>query len=271
MSTLCLTLRERPSQCVDMSPLVADHLAHLSPAETAAIELTQGNRKVRVDSLFTVTGRSASHLEICNSCERLDRIGAGMTHGRIVVQGDTGASLAAGMRGGHVEVQGNVGAFAASGLSGGSVHVMGDAGDFLGGAIPGDRHGMRGGTVLVAGNIGDRAGDRMRRGTLLVEGRAGDYCASRMVAGTIAIWGGVGRFPALAMRRGTLLLLQAPGALLPTFNDCGTYPLGFLSLLVRSWRVLPGRFATLPEGGLPARRFMGDLANDGSGEILIPA
>jgi formylmethanofuran dehydrogenase subunit C len=109
----------------------------------------------------------------------------------------------------------------------------------------------------------------MRRGTVLVEGDTGDYCGSRMVAGTLAVWGTVGRFPGLAMRRGTLLLRNRPPELLPTFNDCGVHPLGVLSLMARSWRGLGGRFASLPASGMRVGRFMGDLANDGRGEILI--
>jgi formylmethanofuran dehydrogenase subunit C len=128
---------------------------------------------------------------------------------------------------------------------------------------------MQGGTVLVEGSAGDRTGDRMRRGTLLIEGDTGDYCASRMVAGTIAVWGRVGAFPGLAMRRGTVLLQHAPGEMVPTFNDCGEHPLSFLTLLVRSWRTLPGKFATIPDSRVRVRRYMGDLANDGRGEILV--
>jgi formylmethanofuran dehydrogenase subunit C len=92
-----------------------------------------------------------------------------------------------------------------------------------------------------------------------------------MVAGTIAVGGTTGRWPGLAMRRGTLFLLQNPPELLPTFNDCGIHPFTVLTLLVRAWRRFPGRFAALPEAGLRVRRYMGDLGNDGRGEILIPA
>jgi formylmethanofuran dehydrogenase subunit C len=271
MNTLCLTLREPPSQRVDLSPLTPDHLAGKAPAQIAAIELASGNRTVRVDSLFTLSGSHAHEIEFRGSCDRLDGIGAGMTQGRIVVQGDAGAYLGARMSGGRIEVRGGVGAWAATGMRGGLIHIAGNAGAFLAAALPGDRHGMLGGTVLVGGDAGDRLGDRMRRGLVLVEGRAGDFCASRMVAGTIAVWAGVGRSPGLGMRRGTLLLQEDPGALLPTFNDCGTHALHFLTLLVRSWRSLPGRFALLPDTGLRVRRFVGDLANDGRGEILIRA
>lgn len=269
MSTLCLTLREPPTQRVDLSPLCPDRLSGKPPAEIAAIELAMGNSRVRVDDLFSLSGSFIAELEIRNGCDRLDRLGDGMTHGRITVHGGAGAYLGARMTGGTIEVRGSTGAYAATGMKGGMIHITGDAGDFLAAALPGDHRGMQGGTVVVGGNAGDRAGDRMRRGILLIEGNAGDYCASRMVAGTIAVGGTVGRSPGFAMRRGTLLLLQNPGTLGPTFNDCGEHPLNFITLLVRSWRTLPGRFATLPDTRARARRYVGDLANGGCGEILF--
>ena len=269
MSTLCLTLREPPAQRVDLSPLTPDHLSGKTSAEVASVELAMGNSRVRVDDLFGLSGTFLSELEIRNGCDRLDRLGEGMTHGRITVHGGVGAFLGARMSGGTIEVRGSAGAYAATGMKGGMIHITGDAGDFLAAALPGDHCGMQGGTVVVGGNAGDRAGDRMRRGVLLIEGGAGDYCASRMVAGTIAVWGTIGRSPGFAMRRGTLLLLQHPGTLGPTFNDCGEHPLSFLTLLVRSWRTLPGRFATLPDTRARARRYVGDLANGGCGEILL--
>lgn len=269
MSHLCLTLREPPAQRIDMSPLAPDRLAGKTTAQVGAIELASGNRTIRADSLFEITGTFASDLEIRNACARLDRIGEGLTHGRIVVRGDAGAYVGAEMRDGLVEVHGNAGAYAAAGMRGGLLHVSGSVGDFPAAALPGERHGMQGGTVLVTGDAGDRAGDRMRRGTVLIQGSAGDCCASRMVAGTIVVLGGVGAAPGLGMNRGTLLLEHPPGELVPTFNDCGEQTQGFLTLLVRSWRTLPGRFATLPDARARVRRYVGDLAAGGRGEILI--
>jgi len=271
MSTLCLTLKDPPPQRVDMSPLSTDRLTGKTASEVAAIELPSGNRLVRADSLFDITGDSAAEVEIRGACDRLDRIGAGMSRGRVVVRGDAGAYLGAGMTGGQLEVHGSASAYAGTGMQNGTVLIAGNAGDFLAAAIPGDRWGMTGGTVVVGGDAGDRAGDRMRRGMVLIEGNAGAYCAARMVAGTIAVWGSVGPFPGLAMRRGTLLLRSVPERLLPTFNDCGEQPQGFLTLLLRSWRGLPSKFASLPDRDLRARRFMGDRANGGAGEILVLA
>lgn len=271
MSPLLLTLRSRPPQRVDLAPLTAAPLNGQSLSDINTIALPSGNRMLKLGDLFEVAGTAGTEIEIRNSCDQLDRIGAGLAEGRILVQGDAGAYVGSRLAGGTIVVNGSTGAWTGSGMTAGLIQVTGNAGEFLGGAVPGDHQGMRGGTVVVGGNAGARAGDRMRRGTLLIEGNTGDYVASRMVAGTIAVWGSVGRFPGLAMRRGTLLLREPPAELLPTFNDCGQYPLNFLTLLARAWRSLPGRFATLPDGGFGVRRFMGDLANGGRGEILVRA
>ncbi len=269
MSALVLTLRSRPSQRIDLSPLTAEPLTGRSSSDIAALALPSGNRTIKLGDLFEVKGTPGAEIEIRNSCDQLDRIGTGITDGRMVVQGDAGAFLGARMAGGTIVVNGSTGAWTGSGMTAGLIHVSSNAGDFLGGALPGDHQGMKGGTVVVSGNAGDRAGDRMRRGTILIEGNTGDYIASRMVAGTIAVWGTVGQFPGLAMRRGTLLLRQGPSGLLPTFADCGQYPLNFLTLLAKAWRGLPGKFAGLPDSGFTVRRFMGDRANGGKGEILV--
>jgi formylmethanofuran dehydrogenase subunit C len=69
------------------------------------------------------------------------------------------------------------------------------------------------------------------------------------------------------MRRGTILLLTS--ADVPaTFNHCGVFPFTFLTLLMRSWKNLPGRFSSLPDS-TRVERYMGDLATDGKGEILL--
>jgi len=271
MSPLVLTLKDRPAQRIDLAPLTAVPLAGRTVGEVAAIELWSGNRTIRLGNAFDLSGQPGPELEIRNSCDQLDRIGAGMANGRLVVTGDAGAYLGAGLTGGVIDLRGNAGAWVGTGMTAGLIQVSGNVGDFLAAAIPGDHQGMKGGAIVIAGNAGDRAGDRMRRGSVLIEGNAGDYCGSRMVAGTLGVWGEVGRSPGLAMRRGTLLLRQAPAAILPTFNDCGEYPLNVLTLLARSWRKLPGKFARLPDSGFRVRRYLGDLANGGRGEILVQA
>ncbi len=266
MSALTFTLKTQPQQRVDLSPLTPDHLAGKSAAEIAAIQLHSGNQKLRADAMFDISGADTSAIVFDNSCAKLDFIGSKMQSGSITVNGDAGAYLGFQMKKGTLTVNGNAGAFAASGMAGGMLNVRGNVGDFLAAAIAGDKKGMKGGVVIVAGNAGDRVGDQMRRGIVLIEGNAGAYCASRMLAGTIGVLGNVGEYVGFGMRRGTLLLFSAP-KLHATIQDCGTHTLPFLSLMFKSFRGLPSKFAEL--GKNRVRRYAGDLANDGKGEILI--
>ncbi len=266
MSALTFTLKAEPQQRVDCSPLTPDRLAGKSAAEIAAIELHSGNRRLRVDRLFDIGGQDAGRIVFNNGNEKLDFIGAHLQGGSITVHGDVGAYLGFQARQADITVVGNAGAYAASGLGGGMIRIDGNAGDFLAAAIPGERRGMKGGVVIVTGDAGDRAGDQMRRGIVLIEGNAGAYCASRMLAGTIGVLGSVGDYVGYGMRRGTLLLFHNP-KLHATLQDCGSHTLPFLSLMFKSFRGLPTRFAEISQNRV--RRHAGDLANDGKGEILV--
>lgn len=270
--TLVLTLKAQPPGRVDMSPLVPERLAGLGVKAITSVMLECGGRRIAAGELFSVSGDYASRMVIEGGSERLDRIGQDMKQGEISVRGNAGAYLGRGMRGGTVTVAGSAGAYCASGMKNGVIRIAGNAGDFLAAALPGEHRGMQGGTVLVQGNAGDRLGDRMRRGMVLVEGRCGDYCASRMGAGTIAVIGPAGSGLGFAMRRGSVIL-DHPADLPPTFADFGTHDLGFLRLLHGAWRSsLPGsRFAAIGDEAVRVRRFIGDLANGGKGEVLVRA
>lgn len=270
MSVLTLTLRGAPAQTVDMSSITPDRLAGKSAAEVAALEFTSGNRRIKVGDLFDIAFGDAASIVIRNGSAKLNRIGLGMSGGSITVEGDAGAYLGMGMVGGRIVVSGSAGAWTGSGMTDGTIHVRGDAGDFLAAAIPGDKQGMAGGTIVVEGNAGARVGDHLRRGMVLIKGDVGDYCGSRMLAGTIAVSGKTGSGVGFGMKRGTLLLAHLP-LLSPTFNDCGTHQLPFLNLLYRHFRTADPAVAAFARDSDRVRRFMGDLANDGKGELLVHA
>ncbi len=269
MSALTLTLRAEPRQRVDMSPLSA--AKELTVAEIAALKLWAGRRRYRLDELFQLEGDDTTRLVLRGDCRKLDYVGRDARDLDITVEGNVGAYAGMGMRSGTLRIEGDTDLFAACELRGGLVQIDGSAGDFLGGALPGDKRGMRGGIVLVKGDAGDRCGDELRRGIILVEGNAGDYCGSRLIAGTIAVMGQVGAHPGYGLRRGTLLLWQAPAAIPPTYGDCGTHTLGFLPLWFAGLRHLDSRFADPANAFNRARRYGGDLASVGRGEILVRA
>lgn len=269
MTALSLTLRSPPSRRIDMSPVTPDNLLALRREDIPNIFVQHGNRRRKLKELFDIEGNNPATLVLRDTTSRLDAIGTNMRSGRILIEGDTGNYLGHAMRGGAIEVRGDAGDWAASGMAGGTLTVTGDCGNFAGGARPGDRRGMRGGTLLIHGDAGDRLGDHMRRGQILVRGNAGAYCGSRMIAGTIAMLGTAGAGAGFGMRRGTLLFSVLPDSLPATFADCGEHNLGFLSLLLPALRRLDDEFR-YAGAGTRVRRFVGDMANGGNGELLAP-
>ena len=268
MSALTFTLKIRPDQRVDMSPLVCHALENLEPTEIAAIKLHCGKRKVRVDELFTISGFDAKHILIKNSFAKLDYIGKDLDGGMIYVEGDAGAYCGMGMKKGAIKVFGNAGIYAGCEMKKGQLEIEGNVGDFLGGALAGNKMGLKGGLILVKGNAGDRVGDHLRRGTILIEGNAGDYCGSRMIAGTIAVMGYTGKFLGHGMRRGTILLWHEP-KLSASFNDCGSHTLAFLPMLFNSFSQLDSPFANNENAFNRVQRYAGDMSEIGRGEILV--
>ena len=149
------------------------------------------------------------------------------------------------------------------------INIRGNAADFVGSALPGDKQGMRGGTIVICGNAGDRVGDHLRRGIILIGGNAGAFCGSRMLAGTIIVSGRVGESPGFGLKRGTLLLAHTPAALPATFQDSGEHVLLFLKLLEKYFQRAGEPFYEFLPLATRVRRYCGDHAAGGKGEILI--
>ncbi len=144
-------------------------------------------------------------------------------------------------------------------MSYGSITIETSCGDFLGAN-------MRGGSIICHGNAADRVGDQMRRGMILIDGNAGDYCGSRMLAGTIGVHGQVGNYAGFGMKRGTILLTK-PTHLHTTLQDCGAHDLPFLKLLFSAIKPLKSKFSAL--NSTRVQRYAGDIACNGTGEILV--
>jgi formylmethanofuran dehydrogenase subunit C len=234
---LVFTLHGRPEQRLDLSPLVPHRLAGLTEADIEKIELQTTRRRVVVGDVFRLRMGEAEQVRIEASCDRLDRIGHEMTGGEIVVEG--------------------------------AIEIFGDTAERLGGPVAGEVAGMRGGVVLVHGRAGERAGDRLRRGTIIVEGDAGAYAGSRMIAGTLVVLGRTGPLPGYLMKRGTIILGDRSEELSPTFVDCGVHDLVALRLMASFLGGVSAR-AGRPFKR-PLRRFAGDMATVGKGELFTPA
>lgn len=265
MTALRLTLRAAPEQRLDLSALTPDRLADLSVVDIEKLPLHTTRRPAHVGDVFSVHAGDAARVVIEGGSSRFDLVGAGMTQGEVIVDGDAGMQAGRALAGGRLTIHGHAGPFAASGLRGGHMEIKGDAGAFLGGALAGERTGMRGGTVIVRGNAGDRAADRLRRGLIVVQGNAGAYPGSRMIAGTLIVCGTSGPLPGYLMRRGTLVLGDG-AALPPTFLPVEGSALVFTRLLVRALSPLSELAASLADRA--RQRYAGDMAVLGKGEVF---
>lgn len=264
-----LVLKAEPPVRLAVDGLIPERLAGLPPAEIERLPLALGTRRQCVGDWFRIEAAGDATVEIAGDCRRLDRIGGGMSQGALTVQGDAGAYLGMGMSGGTIAVTGAAGYGAATDMRGGTLRIAGDAGDALGGPLPGASGGMSGGTVLVAGRVGGDAGRRLRRGLIVVGGDAGDGAGAEMVAGTMLIAGKIGTRAGAGMRRGSIVALGGARHVGATFADCGINDLVFLRLLARHIAAL-GLDPLASRLG-PLRRWLGDAAVGGTGELLLPA
>jgi formylmethanofuran dehydrogenase subunit C len=267
MTGLSFRLRGVPEDRLDVSALTPKRLAELSAADIGKLVVGTAKGQLTAGEAFNITGKPGDRIVFEGATGKLDFLGAGLDKGTVIVEGDAGFAAGREMSGGRLEIRGDAGSWLASAMTGGFVSVKGSAGGYVGGLRAGDRTGMTGGIVVVEGDAGDRVGERMRRGTIIVRGRCGVNAGARMLGGTIWAEQGLGTDPGILLRRGTLI---GPAAekMLPTFVDTGRHELVILRVLSRYLTATLGRLAPRPLSGT-VRKYAGDLATIGKGEILI--
>lgn len=261
---LTLTLKEPTAVPVEAECLSPDTLAPLSHADVRSLPVMLGKRTLRLDELFDVEGDGSDEVELRGDLGKVKWVGRGMTRGRVLVRGNAGMHLGAYMTGGGIEVTGDAADWVGGEMAGGTIHIRGNAGGQLGSAYRGSMSGMSGGTILVDGSAGIELGMRMKRGVIAVRGPVRDFAGLQMKGGTIVLAGGAEQRTGAWMERGTILSLK-PLRLLPTFAFACEYRPSFLPLYARHLAALG---LPLPADGT-YRRFAGDAAVPGKGEILI--
>lgn len=268
MSAMRLVLRGPPSQRLDMSALTPDRLAGMEVAAIERLALHTTREVAHVGDVFAVHAGDPGSMVIEGGSARLDRVGEAMRSGTLHVEGAVGAYAGRKLAGGRLTISGDAGPFAASGMADGHIEIGGDAGARLGGPMAGERAGMRGGVVIVRGRADERAGERLRRGLVIVGGNVGRHAGCAMIAGTLVICGEAADGAGVLMRRGTIVLART-APLLPTFVALGVGALVFRRLLTRALEPLHAEAAALAAAA--TRRFGGDMATIGKGEIFMPA
>jgi formylmethanofuran dehydrogenase subunit C len=265
--SLTLTLHTQPDVPLEAETLVPQRFEGMTAAQVAAAKVLYGNQHAALGDFFRVEGRPDGELRIVGDVFRVKMIGAGMTHGRIVIEGNTGMHLGAAMSGGEILVEGNAADWVGEEMSGGRIVVKGNAGHLVGSALRGEHVGTRGGEIIIHGNAGNEVGSGMRRGLIAVGGNSGDFTGVNMLAGTVVVFGRLGWRTGAGMKRGTVASCQ-PAELLPTFSYACTYRPVALRLV---FGYLRGRGLAITDKQFAGRyrRWSGDGVETSRGEILL--
>jgi len=267
---LRLEYRSSSSVPLEVEGITPDRLRDKSLRDIEQLDVFHGNRKLPLAEFFTVTGDSADgRHEWLGDLTGVHWVGAKMTDGEILIEGNAGRHLGSEMRGGWIEVAGNAGDWVGGEMHGGLIHVHGRAGHLVGAAYRGSARGMTGGTILIDGDVGNEVGHTMRRGMLAVGGNAGDLIGCNMLAGSVFVFGDCGIRHGAGMRRGTIGLYgENPPPMLPTFRRACRYRPDFLRLVFA--QLARHRFPfSAAQREAPVDLYHGDMIEGGRGEIFI--
>jgi formylmethanofuran dehydrogenase subunit C len=272
-----LRLREPNAMPLEAEVVTPDRLGGLSAAEIERLPVYYGNKARPLAEHFDVRVEAGGDapdggptVVVEGPTGRVKRLGERMSRGRLVIEGDAGMHVGAEMTGGELVVGGDADDWAGAQMAGGLLRIAGRAGHRVGSTYRGSRVGMTGGVIVVGGDAGHEVGGYMRRGLVVVTGSVQDFAGARMVAGTVVVLGRAGARTGGGLLRGTVVVAGGVSEMLPTFRETCTYQPGFLAVLARALRAR----VPVPEGALEGRRFRrfgGDLAELGKGELLLGA
>jgi len=266
---LVLTLRAPLAAAVDFSALRLHAWADLAPAAVARVEVrVAGAGLVALGDLFDVRGSKGGRTRFAGDFSRVEALGAGLERGEVVIEGSVGREVGARMRGGRISVTGNAGWGAGLEMSGGVLDVTGNAGPRAGGASLGAKRGMTGGEVIVRGSAGPEAGAGMRRGLVAVGGDVAEGAGRATLAGTVVVFGTTGPNPGQWSKRGSVLAL-GPVSPPATYRYACTYRPEYVGILLRHLASRRGLPVTHEHLTGSYRRYSGDLAELGAGELLV--
>jgi formylmethanofuran dehydrogenase subunit C len=203
--------------------LSQDYVAGKSLREIELTQVWQGNRKVKLGSLFKVTGEigrtpNDCAIRIAGNVSAVRRIGYEMSGGSIQIDGNAGMYLGEGMEGGAVTVAADAESWLGTQMSGGHIEVKGNAGDSIGGSVRGGTKGMRGGTITIHGDCGTEVGAWMQNGMIRIRGNCDLYAGIHMRNGTVLVEHACQGRAGAQMTGGRIILLGNAGGVLPSFH-----------------------------------------------------
>ena len=156
----------------------------------------------------------------------------------------------------------------------GTLRVEGHAGDYVGCEVLGAVEGMQGGLIHITGDAGSHLGDKMRRGMIIVQGHSEDYAGSRLLGGTIVVGGRNGENVGRNMQYGSMILMgereRALESHASNFANCGRHHIPFLNVLATYVKTVDASVGKALARQQMFRRYIGDRAVVGKGEVWTP-
>jgi formylmethanofuran dehydrogenase subunit C len=203
--------------------LTPDFISGKSLREIELTQVWEGNRKIKLGSLFKVEGEIGNSPNDCNikiagDVTAVRRIGYGMSSGSIRIDGNAGMYLGEEMQGGTITVAGNSGSWLGTQMHAGQIEVKGTAGDSVGGSVRGGTRGMRGGTITIHGDCGTEVGAWMQDGIVRIRGECDIYAGIHMKNGTILAERNCQGRVGAQMTGGRIIVLGNTGGILPSFQ-----------------------------------------------------
>jgi formylmethanofuran dehydrogenase subunit C len=276
MNELRLEPREMPNIPVEAETISPDAVAGKQLEDIEGLTVYVGNTTRTLGDFFKVKGEVAEKaadqlIVVEGGIPRVKYVGAGMTAGRILVRGGVGMHIGAKMSGGEITVEGSASDWAGAEMKGGLLRIKGDAGNQLGAAYRGSSEGMTGGCIVVGGDAGVEAGIFMRRGMMVIQGGVGPFAGAHMDGGEVFIFGRAARRLGAEAKGngGFIACFGEVEALLPTYVYDATYRPTFMKLYLRQLRDELGMEEAARFLDTTFRRYRGDIAVGGTGEILI--
>ena len=236
-----------------------DIFSEKSTKELAKLRVFEGNRKRTLNDLFKIQSEDSDKSEqvsiwIQGNIEKMRRIGAEMSKGEIIIEGNVGMHLGEEMKGGFIRVSGNADSWVGSRMKNGFIQIAGNAGDYVGAAYRGSTQGMAGGEIQIHGTAGNEVGCFMINGLIKVYGNIGEFAGIHMSNGTIFIQGDSAGRAGAQMLKGKIVICGQVPSVLPTFAIDA-----IRSKVKVNKEEIPG----------PFYRFIGDLSERGKGRLFV--
>ncbi|MCJ7610127.1 formylmethanofuran dehydrogenase subunit C [Candidatus Bathyarchaeota archaeon] len=223
MATITITARHAFRVPINGECISPDNFVSKKIDEVSQLQLWEGNRRRALSELFTLDAEdigdelATTSIHLVGDLDKVRRVGARMTGGEVLVEGNIGMHLGEEMKGGKITVIGEAGSWTGSSMKGGTIRVKGNTGDYLAAPYRGLSEGMKGGSITVEGDTGSEAGCYMVGGLIRVRGTAGLYAGIHMKGGVFFIEGDAGERVGAEMTGGRIAVLGKARSVLPGF------------------------------------------------------